>query len=388
MKNSSYKRDKVFWLAALQTGVFGVFMGGFGPALPLLQADQGTSAAVAGLHGTALGIASIIAGYLNAPVVHKFGRYQSIWIGLAIFNFGALAFVVLPSAWQTIPAIMFAGVGLSITVNNSVMYLSAHYKDHSPRAVSQANGVNSAFVLFGNFVIGIIAGTQFSWRLGLLICLPFALILYLTLGRRQNTEHIPDESGRQRGSLPVKYWLSWIGLMFCIAAEFAVAFWSAALFRERTDLSAALSTTLVLAFPFGMMIGRWFGTHIFPELDIDNRLRAIIALQGCGFMLFWVSTNPFLSFTALFVVGLGTSMQFALSTLRLLRFGKAKPDLAVGKSSLSAGLAIGLSPLLLGLLADNLGIVRGFLLVPFLIVCAFIIVTLVPSRNELTPEEK
>lgn len=388
MKNSSYKRDKVFWLAALQTGVFGVFMGGFGPALPLLQADQGTSAAVAGLHGTALGIASIIAGYLNAPVVHQFGRYQSIWIGLAIFNFGALAFVVLPSAWQTIPAIMFAGVGLSITVNNSVMYLSAHYKDHSPRAVSQANGVNSAFVLFGNFVIGIIAGTQFSWRLGLLICLPFALILYLTLGRQQNPEHIPDESGRQRGSLPAKYWLSWIGLMFCIAAEFAVAFWSAALFRERTDLSAALSTTLVLAFPFGMMIGRWFGTHIFPELDIDNRLRAIIALQGCGFMLFWVSTNPFLSFTALFVVGLGTSMQFALSTLRLLRFGKAKPDLAVGKSSLSAGLAIGLSPLLLGLLADNLGIVRGFLLVPFLIVCAFIIVTLVPSRNELTPEEK
>ena len=52
------------------------------------------------------------------------------------------------------------------------------------------------------------------------------------------------------------------------------------------------------------------------------------------------------------------------------------------------GLAIGLSPLLLGLLADNLGIVRGFLLVPFLIVCAFIIVTLVPSRNELAPEEK
>jgi predicted MFS family arabinose efflux permease len=356
-------------------------MGGFGPALPLLQADQGTSAAVAGLHGTALGIASIIAGYLNSPVVHKFGRYRSIWLGLTIFNFGALSFVIFPYAWQTIPAIMIAGIGLSMTVNNSLMYLSVHYKDHSPRAISQANGVNSVFVLLGNFIIGVIAGTQFSWRLGLLICLPFAVILYLTLGRQQNPDHIPDEKGRQRGSLPLKYWLSWVGMMFCIASEFAIAFWAAALFRERTDLGAALSTTLVLAFPFGMMIGRWFGTQIFPDLDIDDRLRAIIALQGGGFMLFWISTKPWLSFIALFVVGLGTSMQFALSSLRLLRFGKDKPDLAIGKSSLSAGVAIGLSPLLLGILADNLGIVKGFLLVPALVLCAFIIVTLVPSKT-------
>ncbi|HRD10063.1 MAG TPA: MFS transporter [Candidatus Nanopelagicaceae bacterium] len=388
MSGQIYKRDQVFWLAALQTGVFGIFMGGFGPALPLLQADQGTSAAVAGLHGTAMGISSIIAGSINARVAHRFGRPQSVWLGLIIFNIGAMSFIVLPKAWQTIPAILIAGIGMSLTITNSLMNVSGHYKSHAPRAVSQANGVNSAFVLLGNFIIGVIAGSQFSWRLGLLVCLPFAIILYLTLGRQQRTEHIPDTEGHQTGSLPLKYWLSWIGMMFCIAAEFAVAFWAAALFREKTDLSAALSTTLVLAFPCGMMIGRWFGTHIFPTMDIDDRLRAIIALQGGGFALFWFSTNPWLSFTALFIVGLGTSMQFALSSLRLLRFGREKPDLAIGKSSLSAGIAIGLSPLLLGLLADRFGIVQGFLLVPALIICAFVIVTLVPSKSELISEEK
>jgi predicted MFS family arabinose efflux permease len=388
LSGQTYKRDQVFWLAALQTGVFGIFMGGFGPALPLLQADQGTSAAVAGLHGTAMGISSIIAGSINARVAHRFGRPQSVWLGLIIFNIGAMSFIVLPKAWQTIPAILIAGIGMSLTITNSLMNVSGHYKSHAPRAVSQANGVNSAFVLLGNFIIGVIAGSQFSWRLGLLVCLPFAIILYLTLGRQQRTEHIPDTEGHQTGSLPLKYWLSWIGMMFCIAAEFAVAFWAAALFREKTDLSAALSTTLVLAFPCGMMIGRWFGTHIFPTMDIDDRLRAIIALQGGGFALFWFSTNPWLSFTALFIVGLGTSMQFALSSLRLLRFGREKPDLAIGKSSLSAGIAIGLSPLLLGLLADRFGIVQGFLLVPALIICAFVIVTLVPSKSELISEEK
>jgi predicted MFS family arabinose efflux permease len=383
-----YRRDKIFWLVALQTGAFGIFMGGFGPALPLLQEDQGTSGAIAGLHGTALGIASIIAGYLNAPLAHKFGRYKSIWLGLIIFNMGAMSFIALPEYWQTIPAILIAGIGLSITVNNSMMYLSSHYKSNSARAVSQANGVNSSFVLIGNFIIGTIAGTQFSWRLGLLICLPFAITLYLIMGRHHNPEHIPDESGRQRGSLPLKYWVSWIGLMFCIAAEFAIAFWAAALLREKTGLSAAISTTMVLAFPLGMMIGRWFGTYIFPNLDIDARLKMIITLQGFSFLVFWISKSPFTSFIALFFVGLGTSMQFALSTLRLLRFGHEKPDLAMGKSSLSAGIAIGLSPLFLGYLADVFGIVRGFLLVPVLILIAFLIVTLLPSNPVADLEEK
>ncbi len=383
-----YKRDQIFWLLALQTGVFGIFMGGFGPALPLLQADQGTSAAIAGLHGTALGVASIIAGYLNAPVVHKFGRYKSIWLGLTIFNIGALAFITLPDAWQTISAILIAGIGLSMTVNNSFTYLTSHYKQNSARAVSQANGVNSFFVLVGNLIVGVIAGTQFSWRIGLLLCIPFAIILYLLLGRQHNPEHIPDEDGRQRGTLSGKYWLSWTGLLFCIAAEFAIAFWSSALLREKTGIQPATATTLVLAFPLGMMIGRWFGTYIFPNLGNDSRLKAIIALQGLGFMVFWVSEIVLTSFIALLVVGLGTSMQFALSSLRIISFAKDKPDLAMGKSSLSAGIAIGLSPLLLGFLADRFGIVNGFLLVPVLIGLAFMIVALVPSESGKSKSEK
>jgi predicted MFS family arabinose efflux permease len=145
---------------------------------------------------------------------------------------------------------------------------------------------------------------------------------------------------------------------------------------------------MVLAFPLGMMIGRWFGTYIFPNLDIDARLKMIITLQGFSFLVFWISESPFTSFIALFIVGLGTSMQFALSTLRLLRFGHEKPDLAMGKSSLSAGIAIGLSPLFLGYLADVFGIVRGFLLVPVFILIAFSIVTLLPSKPVADLEEK
>jgi MFS family permease len=76
-------------------------------------------------------------------------------------------------------------------------------------------------------------------------------------------------------------------------------------------------------------------------------------------------------------------MQFALSTLRLLRFGQGKADLAMGRSSLGAGLAIAISPLLLGYLADLFGIVNAFLFVPVLVISAFVIVLLLPSSTAL-----
>ena len=383
MTTTAYKRDKVFWLAAPQTGAFGIFMGGFGPALPLLQEAQGTSGAVAGLHGTAIGLASIVAGAFNAHIVHRFGRITSVWIGLITFNIGALGFVIFPNPWQTILSIFIAGIGLSITINNTFMKLSIHFAENSARATSQANGVNSAFTLLGNFIIGVIASSAFSWKLGLLLCIPFTIILYLLLGRQEEYEYIPEESGRQKGSLSLKYWISWVGMSFCIAAEFAVAFWAAALLRERTDISAAAATTLVLAFPLGMMMGRWFGTYLLPQLDIDQRLKLIVAIQGLSFLVFWGSHNVIASFIALFFVGFGTSMQFALSTLRLLRFGANKPDLAIGRASWGAGLAIALSPLILGSLADTFGIVSAFLMVPAIVVCAFVIVVLLPSTSEV-----
>lgn len=383
MTTTAYKRDKVFWLAALQTGAFGIFMGGFGPALPLLQEAQGTSGAVAGLHGTAIGLASIVAGAFNAHIVHRFGRITTVWIGLITFNIGALGFVIFPKPWQTILSIFIAGIGLSITINNTFMKLSIHFAENSARATSQANGVNSAFTLLGNFIIGVIASSAFSWKLGLLLCIPFTIILYLLLGRQEEYEYIPEESGRQKGSLSLKYWISWVGMSFCIAAEFAVAFWAAALLRERTDISAAAATTLVLAFPLGMMMGRWFGTYLLPQLDIDQRLKLIVAIQGLSFLVFWGSRNVIASFIALFFVGFGTSMQFALSTLRLLRFGANKPDLAIGRASWGAGLAIALSPLILGSLADTFGIVSAFLMVPAIVVCAFVIVVLLPSTSEV-----
>jgi predicted MFS family arabinose efflux permease len=81
------------------------------------------------------------------------------------------------------------------------------------------------------------------------------------------------------------------------------------------------------------------------------------------------------------MVGLGIAVQFPLFTLRMVAFSEGRPDLAIGKSSIAAGIAIASSPLLLGILGDNFGISRAYIMVPVLITLCLAMVLLSSSKH-------
>ena len=345
-------------------------MGGFGPAQPLLQSDQGTSGLIAGLHGTALGLSGLLAGQLNARMVHRYGRFTTSWIGMAVFLFGVISFVILSHPALTISAALFAGFGITTMINNSVTFLNDSHPEHSAIAISQANGFNSTMYLVGTIFIGTLASLGWGWRWGLLITVPFALIAFRYSKQHRGEIHEVDESGPQRGRLSRKYWIGWIGFTFAISAEFSTVFWAAALLRERFDLSSGNATTAVLCFAAGMALGRWFGVSMLPRIDIDPRTLFFVTLQLVGFLLFWNVTLLPLALIGLFATGLGASAQFTLFSTRLIRFAADKPDLAIGISAWGAGLAIGFAPFLVGALSDQVGILRAYSVVPVFILIA------------------
>jgi predicted MFS family arabinose efflux permease len=381
----SFQRDRFFWIVAVQTAVVNFYLGGFGPAQSLLRADQGTSLTIAGLHGTAMGIASICAGWANPHIAHKFGRERASWIGLTIFSFGLLIFVLSPPVYITLPATLLTGFGTSLTINTMLTKMSHHYGKSAEVAIPQANGIASIGFVIGTALIGTIAIVYPNlWRLGLLLALPVALILFI-VGRDKNLEeHIPHEDGPQGGKLSPTFWISWVAFIACISAEFATSFWAAALLKERVGSSAAVSTVAIVALGTGMGVGRWYGGLVLKQLSLDNQLLSIIAIQFFGFLGFWLSHNMVLSLICLFVVGLGVSMQFALSSIRLIGLSQGRPDLAIGRASLAAGIAIAGAPFLLGLLGDIYGISRAYVMVFVLIIVAFAIIKLVPSHVKET----
>jgi len=379
----TFQRDRFFWVVATQTAIVNFYLGGFGPAQSLLRADQGTSLTIAGLHGTAMGVASIAAGYANPHLAHKFGRARTKWVGLGIFLLGLFLFVISPPVILTLPATLITGFGTSIVINTMLTSLSHHYGKAAEVAIPQANGIASVGFVTGTALIGTIASLYRDfWRLGLLLALPVALVLVL-VGREKNIEeHVPDESGPQSGKMSPKFWLAWFGFVACISSEFATSFWAAALLKDRVGSTAAISTVAIVALGTGMGIGRWFGGSLLKNFKLDNQLLGIVALQFFGFTAFWLSHSMIISLVCLLVIGLGISMQFALSAIRLVGFSDNRPDLAVGKASLAAGIAIAGAPFLLGFLGDNFGISRAYIMVPVLIALAFIIIKLTPSHSE------
>ena len=383
-----FHRDRFFWVVAMQTAIINFHLGGFGPAQSLLRADQGTSLTVAGLHGTALGVAAILAGYANPHIAHRFGRTRAGWIGLTIFSIGLIIFVLSPPVFLTLPATLITGFGSSMIINSMVSSMAHHYGKAAEVALPQANAVASIGFILGTALIGGIAILFPNfWRIGLLLAIPVALALFLTGRSKNGDDHVPDEAGPQSGRLSGAFWISWAGFVACISGEFAITFWAAALLKDRVGSTPAISTVAIVALGTGMGIGRWYNGHLLRRFSLDTQLLLVIVLQFFGFAIFWFSHSMIKSLFALFIIGLGISTQFALASIRLIAFSNGRPDLAIGQTSLAAGVAIAASPFLLGVLGDSFGISRAYIMVPVLIVFAFIVVKLVPSHPEKAPTQ-
>jgi len=377
------KRDAFFWTVALKSSCVTFFLGAFGPSQPLLRADQNTSLTVAGLHGTALGVASIVAGFSNSHLVHRFGRSNTGWLGLIFFSLGLIGFVAAPPVQLTILAALIAGFGISLVINNFVTSLTEHYGKQAAVAVTQANAIGSVSFVMGTLTVGLVADSfRDQWRIGILAILPLVLYLFFFRRIRKSDAHVPNEHGPQGGKLSRHFWISWFGFFTCIASEFAISFWSAALILNRTDATPAVATLVVVAFGSGMAIGRWFGPIVLKQWEIDTQLKIFIATQFVGFASLWFSHNLLISFFSLLVTGIGVSGQFTLSSLRLIGLSDGRPDLAMGKNSLAAGSAIALSPFVLGILGDHLGISRAYLMVPVLMIIAYAVIEFIPSHVE------
>lgn len=376
-------RDRFFWTIALQTVAVNFYLGGFGPALPLLRTDQGTSLTVAGLHGTAMGVAAIAAGLSNPWLTHRFGRANVGWIGLWVFSFGLIGISFLQPVQFTLLATFFAGFGTSTVINSFVTSLNSHYGAQAPLAVAQANGIASIGYVLGTLTIGTIAqNAPDYWRISLLAALPLAFYLYFFRRDKTVEAHIRNEDGPQGGKLSKLFWITWCGFIATISSEFAIAFWAAALVQERTDATAAISTIAIVALGTGMGIGRFYGGSVLHKLSLDRQLLLILVAQFVGFFGLWLSHDLAISLAALFLIGLGISMQFALTSLRLISHSDGRPDLAIGKSSFAAGIAIGGAPFLLGVLGDQYGISRAYLMVPILILLAMTAILIAPAKMD------
>ncbi|MEU8338036.1 MFS transporter [Micromonospora tulbaghiae] len=157
-------RDRITWLTYAQLGLWGFFLYGFGPVVPLLRDEQGTSAAVAGLHSTGIAVGALAGGALFAPAARRLGRGPAIWLGLAGVAAGVTALGLLRPLPATLAAVaVIATFGMMVVSGVSVV-LTARHGPAAPAALTEANAACAGMGILAPLTIGATVDAGLGWR--------------------------------------------------------------------------------------------------------------------------------------------------------------------------------------------------------------------------------
>jgi MFS family permease len=377
-----FHRDRVTWLVHWQLALWGYFLFGFEPVVPLLRSQFGLTRAVAGLHGSAISLGTILAGLAYPRLCARFGRRLVGWFGVAGMSGGLVVLCTGPHVGVTLVGALLAGGFGALLVAGSAAILSDNHGPVGAAAITETNAVCAGAGLLGPLAVGAAVAAGVGWRVALgLLLVPAALLAVRHLPTAvPDGLPVPAPAGPRRDRLPRRYWLAWSVVVAVEGVEFSMTFWAADLLHTRVGLSAGAATAAVGAIVGGMFAGRVLGTILTQRQPVDVLLLGALALAGAGFSLFWVATVPVAAIAALALAGTGMSLHYPLAVARAVTASDGRADRASGRIAVGTGCAGILAPPMLGALGDTVGLHRAFLVVPVLLVAAAVAV--LPGRPD------
>ncbi|GAB3065290.1 MFS transporter [Micromonospora schwarzwaldensis] len=412
-------RDRTTWLTYAQLGLWGFFLYGFGPVVPLLRDEQGTSAAVAGLHSTGIAVGALAGGALFAPVARRFGRGPAVWLGLAGVAAGVTALGVLRPLPATIAAVAVVATFGMMVISGVNVVLTARHGPAAPAALTEANAACAGMGILAPLTIGATVDAGLGWRpvmaveVGLITLVALAALTFRVrtpqaapaaaatgpLGETPplvpaataavvGSRGLPDRHRTARpapvrhpgpggrigsGRLPRAYWIAWVLMSVTGSIEVCLSLWTADVLRTHAGLSAGGASAAVAAIVCGMFAGRVAGGRAALRWPPVPLLLGALTVSLAGFALFWASPIGWLAVTGLVVLGLGNALHYPLAISIALAVAGTATDRAAGWSSYSMAVGFGIAPVVLGRVADGVGPHPAFLMLPGFIAVAVLL---------------
>ncbi|MEU4639000.1 MFS transporter [Micromonospora sp. NPDC023814] len=389
-------RDRTTWLTYAQLGLWGFFLYGFGPVVPLLRDEQGTSAAVAGLHSTGIAVGALAGGALFAPLARRVGRGRAIWTGLAGVALGVTALGTLRALPATITAVAVIATFGMLVISGVSVVLTDRHGTGAPAALTEANAACAGMGILAPLVIGTSVDAGWGWRpvmaveAGLIALVALAAVIFRvrlpeaapgaaagdppagdpadadpTVGARRAA---PVAGAARR--LPPTYWIAWVLMAVTGSIEVCLSLWTADVLRSHAGMAAGAASAAVAAIVCGMFVGRLVGGRFALRYRPVPLLLAALGVSLAGFALFWVAPVGWLAVAGLVVLGLGNALHYPLAISIALAVAGPAADRAAGWASYSMGVGFGIAPVALGWVADGVGPHLAFLLLPGFIAAA------------------
>jgi fucose permease len=373
-------RDQFTWLTYLMLGYYSYLLNGLGPVIPFLRTELRMSYTLSSVHFSAFAIGMLLAGLGTDRVVQRFGRHWTFWNG-ALGMVGGTLFLLLGSH----PILTISGALLMGTIGSLLLVtipaaLSERYGEHRAIALSEANVVGSLCGGLAPVAVGFFVRINLGWRGALVVAILAALLLRIFF------QHVPfpepttssSQHSYARMKLPGIYWFYWSLLVLAVSVEFCIIFWSTTFLEMVRHLPRSDAAFIMSLFLGAMVVGRLIGSRLSHHVQGQELVLGSVGISVVGFLIHWWATPTLLTMSGLFLAGIGVANLYP-QILALAVGITHQTDVASARASLASGLAILLLPLLLGGLADQIGIGYAYGLVVILLLLVGIGIVLVRS---------
>jgi fucose permease len=202
------------------------------------------------------------------------------------------------------------------------------------------------------------------------------LVMFLLFGRDSSpaaASSPTDELIQTNQPLPPLFWIYWLAIVLAVSVEFCMVFWSADYIEQVLGMTKADAAQAVSLFLAAMIMGRVLGSRLVQRFSTRMVVIVSILVAGFGFLLFWRTDSTLLGLSGLFLTGLGVASLYPLTLSLAINAANRDTVQAGARATLASGTAILALPLILGRLADAVGIRPAYGVVLLLLVTVLLI---------------
>jgi fucose permease len=369
----TFYRDRFTWLAYLSLAFYAYFLNVLGPITPFLKEELRLSYTLSSLHFTAFGVGILLIGLSGHLLVQRLGSRRSLWIGIIGMSISALILLVGKIPVITIGASFLMGLIGSLILAIVPAALSDQHGELRAVALSEANMISSMVATAAPLMVGWFAHFIGNWRMALGIVAFTPILMYVILGRSTSPVANIEETNPTSQSLSTLFWIYWWAIVLVVSIEFCMIFWSADYLEHVLGLVKANAAQAVSLFLAAMILGRITGSSLVQRFSTRTVISVSILIASVGFLIFWRAENVLLVLSGLFITGLGVANLYPLILSLAIGAANGNTVQASARATLASGTAILILPLVLGRLADAVGIRLAYGVVVLLLISVLLL---------------
>jgi MFS family permease len=371
-----FTRDRTTFVLYAALGVFGGLQVVPGLVTPALRDELGYGYTLASLHVSAFAAASLVTGLLAPRLDRRIGRRAVLLLGLGGMGGGIGALTAGADAWSTLAAAAAAGLLGTLIIIAVQSALADHHGDHRAVAFAESNALASVGTTTAPLVVGLAAAVLGSWRWGVLALAATALLVAAWARRTPvpATHPAAAAGASSSGPLPAAARAGVALVVSCVVLEWSVAYWGATYLREVVGLSRAAAVTAMTCFFGAMLVGRVAAGVLVRRRDPLRLVAGSLAVVAVGLVVHAASTGPAAALLGLVLLGLGTAALFPLGLSLAVAGAVTRPADVSGRCVIAGSAAVLLGPLVVGQLADVLGLRAALGVLPLVALGAALLV--------------